>query len=559
MTTIADKLILLNSSKNDIHAAIETKGVDVPAALAFSGYAAKILEIPTGGDPDPAIFCPTNGYEIPEDPKIVAIENGYYDADTFVFKILTTTANKSVSFPFANGYGFNHTINYGDGSAASTITAYNSAGATHTYVVAGQYTVKIYGICQGFSCQTISAFRPLITNIVQWGNCDFRLLNFYNCTGLKTIPNSPISGVAEITNFQNLFLGCTALTCSIPGDLFIYATKVAANGFNSTFSNCSGLTGSIPVDLFKYNTLVSTYGFNMTFYYCSGLTSVPSNLFRYNTLVSTYGFNSTFQGCTSVRSIPLDLFKYNTKVTTSGFSQTFFQCTGLSGSIPVDLFRYNTLVSTSGFTGTFYYCQGLTGSIPADLFRYNTQVSSSGFFQTFCYCTGLTGSIPATLFKYNILVSTSGFFGTFSLCTSLTGAVPADLFRYNTLVSTSGFNQTFSACEGLTSLPADLFRYNTAVSTNGFEATFSGCIKLQLNRNIFFADGEESTRFLNKTISFTNCFARTSFTGNPGEAPALWNCDFGTGIATKSSCYSGLGNSLASLSNYASIPPDWIV
>lgn len=63
--------------------------------------------------------------------------------------------------------------------------------------------------------------------------------------------------------------------------------------------------------------------------------------------------------------------------------------------------------------------------------------------------------------------------------------------------------------------------------------------------------GEESTRFLNKTIDFTDCFARGAFTGTQGTAPALWDCDFGTGTPTKTGCYGGAGNSLTSLDNYA--------
>jgi hypothetical protein len=42
-----------------------------------------------------------------------------------------------------------------------------------------------------------------------------------------------------------------------------------------------------------------------------------------------------------------------------------------------------------------------------------------------------------------------------------------------------------------------------------------------------------------------------------GEAPPLWNCDFGTGTSTSAGCYGGGGNSASSLSNFASIPAGW--
>jgi hypothetical protein len=209
----------------------------------------------------------------------------------------------------------------------------------------------------------------------------------------------------------------------------------------------------------------------------------------------------------------------------------------------------------SNFYATFAYCTGLTGSIPADLFRYNTLVSSNGFRSTFQGCTGLTGAIPADLFRYNTAVSTSGFYATFYGCTGLTGSIPADLFRYNTLVSTTGFLETFYGCTGLTgSIPADLFKYNTACTS--FNLTFYGANKLEPSANIFFAPGEEGTRFLNQTVDFTGCFRLTgTYGGAQGTAPALWGCDFGTGTPTTTDCFQG--HSSSTLSNWADIPAAW--
>ena len=205
------------------------------------------------------------------------------------------------------------------------------------------------------------------------------------------------------------------------------------------------------------------------------------------------------------------------------------------------------------FSFTFYGCTGLT-SLPTDLFRYNTAVSTWGFRATFDGCTGLT-VLPTDLFRYNTAVSTSGFYYIFNGCTGLT-SLPTDLFRYNTAVSTSGFRQTFNGCTGLTSLPTDLFRYNTAVSTEGFYSTFYGCGKLQLNSWIFFATGEEGTRFLNRVSDFTSCFRFTgAFTGTKGTAPALWDCSFGTQTPVTTDCFTG--HSTDSVDNYASIPTAW--
>ena len=231
------------------------------------------------------------------------------------------------------------------------------------------------------------------------------------------------------------------------------------------------------------------------------------------------------------------------------FSYTFQSCTGLT-SLPADLFRYNTAVSTSGFYGTFQNCTRLT-SLPADLFRYNTAVSTSGFNTTFQNCTGLT-SLPTDLFRYNTAVSTAGFYSTFYGCAGLT-SLPDALFQYNVAVSMFGFNTTFQNCTGLTSLPADLFRYNIACTS--FNNVFQNCNKLQLRSDIFFPAGGETTRFLNQSVDFTNAMSIGTFTGTQGTAPALWDCTYGTGTPTTTTCFTG--HSLASVTNYASIPTAW--
>jgi hypothetical protein len=180
-------------------------------------------------------------------------------------------------------------------------------------------------------------------------------------------------------------------------------------------------------------------------------------------------------------------------------------------------------------------------------------VSGAGFYATFYLCTGLTGSLPADLFRYNTLVTENAFRLCFYGCHKIT-SVPADFFRYNTLVSGEGFRDVFYGCTAVASIPADLFRYNTA--STSFYRAFYGCNKLQLRSDIFFAAGEEGTRFLNKTVTFAECFRLTgAFTGTQGTAPALWSCDFGSGAATKTDCFQG--HDASSLSNWADIPAAW--
>jgi len=169
-------------------------------------------------------------------------------------------------------------------------------------------------------------------------------------------------------------------------------------------------------------------------------------------------------------------------------------------------------------------------------------------------CTSLT-VIPDNLFDLSSagLTTNSAFAYAFQN-TGIT-TVPADLFKYAVNASTSAFLRTFGDNANLTTLPDYLFKYNT--SAVSWQACFVNCPKLQQNEWLFYASGEETTRFLNQSPVFRSCFSRTTFTGTQGKAPELWNCSFGTGTPDTTYCWYGAGNSTTSLSNYASIPSIW--
>ena len=275
---------------------------------------------------------------------------------------------------------------------------------------------------------------------------------------------------------------------------------------------------------------------------CTNLAYISPNFKKLRSVTNGSGI---FQGCTGLTYIPPGLFDGMSNVNT--FYQVFNGCTGLTTITP-NIFDKNPLVTS--FAQAFANNGNLT-AIPADLFKYNTQVT------TFSYVFGgnpsntHVTSIPVDLFRYNTLVTTfdNAFYGYAGL-TSL----PVDLFRYN--IAVTSFYITFNYCTNLATLPNDLFRYNTLATD--FRGTFNGNNKIQANANVFSSvAGWESTRFLNQSPNFTNMFTRSSFTGTQGTAPDLWNCSFGSGTPVTAACFGGAGNSITSLSNYASIPIAW--
>jgi len=474
---------------------------------------------------------------------VITYNTGPPVVNSFKFQITTTAINEVFTLPILAGgasYTQNFTITWGD-TTSSEITAYNDPDAAHTYAVAGTYDVEMIGTCQYLSFYSATAAnRNKVKKLLAVsGDIGFKLLNFYNCANLNTL--IPLGTMSSLLNANGgisgvgLFQNCTSIT-SIPSGIFDGCSAIT--DFSYAFYGClnAALT-SIPADLFKYNIKVTT--FEQTFAACQKLVSVPADLFKYNTKVIT--FYRTFYLCQSLTTIGSGIFDGGILVTT--FQQTFQGCALLT-AIPDHLFDYNTAVTT--FQNTFSTCSAIT-SIPTDLFKYN--IAATTFFGTFFNCSGLT-SIPSGLFDTNILVNT--FASTFSGCNKIT-VIVADLFKYNTGVTT--FANTFQNCSVLATIPADLFRYNTLALT--FTSTFNACVKMQQRIDIFYPVGESGTRFLDKSVIFTNCFTRTSFTGTQGTAPDLWNCNFGSGTPTKTNCYSGAGNSITSLTNYADIPTVW--
>jgi hypothetical protein len=362
----------------------------------------------------------------------------------------TVPDSKSITLPFTNNGTYNATVDWGDGSALSTITTYSDANATHTYVSAGTYEIEIKGEAPGWSINNNAATASYITDIIHWGDrtefSGFSYLSngFYGCLNLKTTGKGKILSNSNLSTFIRLFCNCSSLS-GITSGLFDYSTELTSSAFQSTFQ------------------------------YCPNITAIPNGLFNYNTGVTSDAFNSTFGGGSSITIIPTDLFKYNTIVSSNGFYRTFYGCTVLS-SIPSDLFRYNILLTGSAFVYTFALCSSIT-TIPSGLFNHNTGVTN--FTSTFQNCYALL-------------------------------EIPTDLFKYNT--EATNFSNTFYACTNLQTVPDLLFKYNT-LATN-FTNVLGYAYDLALNPKTFYDTGEQSTRFAGKAMIFTNCFYRSSSYAN---------------------------------------------
>ena len=287
---------------------------------------------------------------------------------------------------------------------------------------------------------------------------------------------------------------------------------------------------SIP-DMPFPKTTVSNPTFGSTFY-GNNLTTIPASFFDNYTDIKTLSY--TFKN-NKIASIPANLFS---KLTSLVQLAGVFYSNSLT-SIPSGLFDSCTKVTS--FTECFY-SNSLT-SIPSGLFDSCTEVTSF----TYCFQQNQLTSIPSGLFDSCTEVTS------FQQCfysNSLT-SIPSGLFDSCTEVTS--FTKCFYS-NSLTSIPSGLFEYNRKAIN--FIYTFYLNNQLTLNPNIFSTTNDHS-RFKDISALLGQCFQRSgvAFTGIQGEAPDLWNYDFGTGTPQIGLCFDG--HTAATLSNYNDIPAEW--
>lgn len=193
--------------------------------------------------------------------RIAAIQHG-----SFTSVWATTTSSETITIPCQNVGTFNAVIDWGDGTANSTITTYNDVDLAHVYATAGDHTISITG-----------TFPNIYFN------------NVGDKLKIKKVLNL---GTVGWTSLVAAFRGCTNLTEFTAGSTD--TSNVASMG--SLFRNCSGLTS---IDVSSFNTTNVT-DMAIMFTGCSGLTSIDLSSF---VTTSATSMPYMFQSCSLLTSI----------------------------------------------------------------------------------------------------------------------------------------------------------------------------------------------------------------------------------------------------------------
>lgn len=117
----------------------------------------------------------------------------------------------SITIPTYSGETYDYTVDWGDGTSSDNQTS----GASHTYSIAGTYTVSISGLFPRiYFLNSSVSNREKIVAVNQWGNNEWTSMSyaFYGCGNLDVLD---ISNSPNLTSTQDLsyaFMNCESLT-----------------------------------------------------------------------------------------------------------------------------------------------------------------------------------------------------------------------------------------------------------------------------------------------------------------------------------------------------------
>jgi len=274
---------------------------------------------------------------------------------------------RTITLPLSDGNGsaFACTIDWGDGTPKSTVTAYDSPHRTHTYAVDGTYDVTIVGQCEGWSFNNGGDCLKLVS-IVNWGSSGLFSGFKYLAGGFFGCENNTSLGVGKIlpagtalTDLSHCFDHNHADT--IPTGLLDYCENVTDLSYCFFYGYFTG----IPARLLDYCTAATNLSgcFASNFisvipnglldrcpaltnlYYCFGsnyLTAIPDSLFDHNPLITNLA--SCFQN-NYIAALPAHLLDLCLVLT----NMQGFVSSNRIASIPTNWLINNTLLTNLSY------------------------------------------------------------------------------------------------------------------------------------------------------------------------------------------------------------------
>jgi len=138
-----------------------------------------------------------------------------FESDVEFVSVWRVDANERITLPLTQTGNYNFKVFWGDGSE-SIVATYDLESAGHTYAEAGDYTVTVWGVIEGFNFYQTSQSAKNILDITQWGQVKVGNDEAYfrGCTNLQiTATDAPdLNGT---TTLKAIFRGATSFNSDI--------------------------------------------------------------------------------------------------------------------------------------------------------------------------------------------------------------------------------------------------------------------------------------------------------------------------------------------------------
>ncbi len=110
-------------------------------------------------------------------------------------------ADEEITLPLVDGFAYDFTINWGDGSLVAQVTAFDDIDATHVFAVPEDYTVTLTGIAEAWSTRSDHPDRLNLIAVPSLGNMGWRSLGmaFQGCENLTMIAGGDTSQVLDMS------------------------------------------------------------------------------------------------------------------------------------------------------------------------------------------------------------------------------------------------------------------------------------------------------------------------------------------------------------------------
>lgn len=284
----------------------------------------------------------------------------------FVTTWVTTTTDQEIAFPLQlnNGSGhdyvYDFTVDWGDGSAIETITAYQ-ARVTHTYSGTGTYSVRMSGICERlyFWNDAGKAALRSVDNFgtMQWYNPNGMFATCYNLESFTV-------GTSDMSNITDLSSWLTSLNVLASIDINGLTTGTLTSIY-SMFRDNSLLTSISGLDVLDTSSVTNAAG---VFRGCAKLTSLNLASFDFS---SVEDMSLMFENMYDLITIILPDMSNSSGLTT--VYNLFNACVDLTG---VD-FGNADFSALTNLSGVFNSCSvitsidfsGITGGSPTTWLR----------------------------------------------------------------------------------------------------------------------------------------------------------------------------------------------